>query len=64
MIEGNYEDEYFDEISEVLSKIGLLNVEGFERPIEYLLKVLEKLNCNTIFSLTPTKTNEFEDIYS
>lgn len=48
MIEGNYEYEYFDEISEALSKIGLLNVEGFERPIEYLLKVLEKLNYNTI----------------
>ena len=64
MLEGNYEEHYFDEISEALSKIGLLDVESFERPVNYFLKVLKKLNYNTIFGLEPSFSNELEDVYS
>ena len=64
MLEGNYEEDYFDEISEALSKIGLLDVENFERPVNYFLKVLKKLNYNTIFGIEPSFSDEFEDVYS
>ena len=45
MIESNYQEEYFDEISEILAKIGVVNVKGFELPIVFYLK--HKIDSNS-----------------
>ena len=61
MIESNYEEKFFDEISEILSKIGVINVKGFELSIAFYLNSLIKLNFHTVFGLKPMhkKTEEF-----
>ena len=61
MIEGDYEDDYFEEISDALAHIGVMNVEGFELPVVKLLNILDSLNYYTIFGLEP-KTNTQEHI--
>ncbi len=55
MIENNYEETYFDEISEILSKIGVINVKGFELPIAFYLNSLKELNYQTIFNVKPKR---------
>lgn len=54
MVESDYQDEYFDEISEILAKIGVINVKGFELPIVFYLNSLIRLDFQTIFGLKPT----------
>ena len=54
MIESDYQKDYFDEISEILAKIGVINVKGFELPIVFYLNSLIKLNFQTIFGLKPS----------
>ena len=62
MLENDYQDEYFDEISNALSKIGLINVENFKLPIAFYLNTLKNIDYKTIFGLEPdsVKSNEFE----
>ena len=64
MIESNYQEEYFDEISEALAKIGLINVESFELPIAFYLNILVKLDYLTVFGLEPVIDKSNELVYA
>lgn len=65
MIESDYQEEYFDEISNILAKIGVINVKGFELPIAFYLNSLIRLKFHTVFGLKPTinETKEKEFSY-
>jgi hypothetical protein len=64
ILEGDYQEEYFLEISESLAKIGLINVKGFELPISFFLNLLIKLGYFTIFGLEPKTERINELVYA
>ena len=64
MVESNYQDEYFNVISETLAKIGLVNIKSFELPIAFYLNILIKLDYLTIFGLEPKTQNKNELVYA
>jgi hypothetical protein len=62
MLEETYQEEYFNEISDALARIGLINVKSFELPISFYLNILINLDYYTVFGLEPTvnKPTEFK----
>lgn len=64
MIDSDYQKEYFNEISEALAQIGLINVKSFELPIAFYLNILIKLDYLTIFGLQPTNMRKNDLIYA
>ena len=58
MLNAEYEEVYFDVISDALAKVGLVNVESFEIPISEFLTILQKLNYSIIFGLNPTDNRD------
>lgn len=63
MIEGDYEEEYFDVISDLLPKIGVVNVKGFELPIAFYLNALIQLKFHAVFGLCPSVEQKQEFVY-
>lgn len=63
MIENDYEEAYFNEISNILAKIGVVNVKGFELPVAFYLNSLVKLNYQTVFNLKPKRQKVKEFAY-
>ncbi len=49
MLEGEYEEQHFEIISDAISRIGIINVKGFELEKSYFLNILKKLNYNNIY---------------
>lgn len=64
MIDSDYQKEYFNEISEALAQIGLINVKSFELPIAFFLNILIKLDYLTIFGLQPKTMRKNDLIYA
>ncbi len=64
MIESDYQEEYFDEIAEIIAKIGVINVEGFELSVVYYLNSLLRLNFQTVFGLKPANEATKEEKFS
>ncbi len=44
MLIGEYEEQYFDIISDTISRIGINNVKGFELEKTYFFDIIETLN--------------------
>jgi len=64
MLDGNYQNEYFSEISDTLAKIGLINVKSFELPIAFYLNILIKLDYLAVFGLEPKIERKNELVYA
>ncbi len=58
MIEGDYQDKYFEEISNGLAKIGVINVKGFELSIADYLNILVKLDYIPKFYIENRNEND------
>jgi len=43
MVDGDYQEEYFDTIADAISSIASIDVKGFELSNEFFYEILEKL---------------------
>ena len=62
IIEANYQEIYFEEIADILAKIGVSNVKGFELTTAFYLNTLIKLDYIPHFDIKNKIENQ-ENIF-